>query len=341
MKKAFLTILSFLLCASTFATSRRVNNNPGVVTVPGLVYATFQTAFNEAAAGDTLYLEPSLTAYIPVISFNKKLTVIGDGYQKGSNNGLISPLSISLNESILQGNFTIEIGAENSTFIGVYFKSSQLVFTAANIRIKRCRSSGTNAISFIINSASNIIEQCYFEREGGGHSDISGNGSGNIFKNNIFSDIFGSQQNPIVDQCILGGVSNVLNGIFSNCIVWTNSYNAGTNSVFNNSIKIDTPFGTPGNNNIENAALADIFIPGSDSDNDPFDSLIDKDFRLKSGSIALLMGTSGQNIGPFGGTEPYRLSGQAPVPIITNFFLSTTGSTSSGLIGSITIQTNN
>lgn len=339
--KHLLTITLLFCVFLANATIRRVNNNPGVVLVAGLVYDNFPNAFNESLSGDTIYIEPSVNFYSTVPSFDKKLTVIGDGYQKGSNNGLISPLSFSLNESILQGNFSIAPGAENSIFIGINFKNINVTVTANNIQLKRCVFSGSNAHCLVLNSSNNLVEQCYFSLEGGGHSDIGGNGNGNIFRNNIFTDIFNGQQNPIVDQCILGGVAGIVNGVFTNCIVGTNNYNVGTNNTFSNSIKINAPFGTPGNNNIENASVDDIFILGFNGNRNPFDASIDKDFRLKTGSIAIAAGTSGQDIGPFGGTQPYRLSGQPPVPIITNFFLSTTGSTSSGLTGSITIKSNN
>ena len=339
--KYALTILLLITFSVSNATIRRVNNNSGVTPVDGLVYADFISAFNDAANGDTIYIEPSINHYTPPNPFNKRLTIIGDGYLKGTNATLQNPLSFSLNESILQGNFTIAAGAENTAFYGVHFRSSSITLTAGNILFKRCRLKGFNAQTLTINSSSNLIEQCYFDLDGGGHNDIAGNGSGNIFRNCIMTDVFRDQQNPIVDQCILGGVSNVVNGTFTNSIVGTNTYTVGTNSTFTNSIKIGATFGTPGNNNIENASVNDIFILGGDSDNDPFDTSIDRDFRLKVGSIAAAAGNTGQDIGPFGGSVPYRLSGMPPVPIISNFFLSSTGSTSSGLTGSITIQSNN
>lgn len=318
---------------SSFATIRRVNNNSGIIAVNGLVYTTLQAAINDAVNGDTLYIEPSTTAYSITSPLTKRIVFIGDGYQKGTNANLINPLSFSLNESIITGNFTIDNGAQNSAFIGMRL-NGDITVNASNILFKRCSftPSGSGG-NLVLNSSSNIVEQCFFNLNGGGHGDINGSGSGNIFRNSIIQDVMFNQVNPLVDQCTLGGVHSIVNGTFTNCIVGTNTFSPGTNNNFSFSIKIGGTFGTPGSNNIENAAIADIYINASPT--------LDKDYRLKSGSIASGAGNTGQDIGPFGGTDPYRLSGQAGIPIIRNFFLSTTGSTASGLSGSITIQSNN
>ncbi|MFC3809282.1 hypothetical protein [Lacihabitans lacunae] len=333
MKKLFFTLIAFGFYANAFATIRRVNNNPGIVTVNNLVYTSLDVAINDASNGDTLYVEPSTTSYPLTGPLVKRIVFIGDGYQKGTNANLISPLSFSLNESIISGSFSINSGASNSVFLSLRFNGDITVNTP-NVLFKRCfftplGSSG----NLVLNSSSNIVEQCFFSLNGGGHGDINGNGSSNIFKNCIIQDIMFNQINPLVDQCFLGGVQSIVNGTFTNSIVGTNNYNVGTNSTFSFSIKIAGVFGTPGSNNIENAVLANIFESSS--------PLLDKDYRLKVGSPAIGTGNTGQNIGPFGGTDPYRLSGQAGIPVIKNFFLSTIGSTTSGLSGSITIQSNN
>ncbi|UBM58361.1 hypothetical protein LAG90_16275 [Marinilongibacter aquaticus] len=336
-----ISIILLLLAFSTAqATIRRVNNNAGIELVSGLVYSSFDAAYADAVNGDTLYIEPSVTNYTVGNPLTKRLVVIGDAYQKGPNNSLQSPLSFSLNESVLANNFSVDSGAENSAFYGIRFFHIVTV-NCQNVLFKRCSFTGSNAQSLNINGSANLVEQCYFHLGGGGHSDISGTGSGNIFRNCIFSDIFLNQKNPIVDQCILGGVQNVVNGTFSNCIVGTNTYSPGTNSTFTNCLKIGAAFNAPGSNNIENAAFADVFISGTDNNGNPFDSQFDKEFRLKAASLAENVGTSGQDLGPFDGADPYRLSGQPPVPVITNFYLETTGSSSSGINGSITIQANN
>ncbi|MCP9756835.1 hypothetical protein EGI26_16845 [Lacihabitans sp. CCS-44] len=333
MKQKLTLLLVFLSISSSFATLRRVNNNVGIVPVATLVYTTLDAAIADAVNGDTIYVEPSTTSYSMGSVLIKRLIFIGDGYQKGSNANLISPLSFSLNESIITANFAINTGAENSAFIGMRL-NGDITVNASNILFKRCSFTPSNSGgNLVLNSSSNIVEQCFFSLNGGGHGDINGSGSGNIFRNCIIQDIMFNQVNPLVDQCFLGGVQTIVNGTFTNCIVGTNNYSVGTNSTFSFSIKIGAVFGTPGSNNIENAVLSDVFESSSPT--------FDKNYRLKVGSSAIGTGNTGQNIGPFGGADPYRLSGQAGIPTIRNFFLSTTGSTASGLSGSITVQSNN
>ena len=334
MKKTVFTLIALLILLNSFATIRRVNNNSGIIAVTNLVYTSLDVAIGDASNGDTLYIEPSTTSYPLTGPLVKRIVFIGDGYQKGTNANLISPLSFSLNESVISTNFSINTGAANSAFLGLRI-NGEITVNTPNILFKRCSfnsfSSGGN---LFLNSSANIVEQCFFNLGGFGHVDINGNGSGNIFKNCIMQDAMISQVNPLVDQCFLGGVQGIVNGTFTNCIVGINNvYSVGTNSTFSFSIRIGSVFGTPGSNNIENAVLANIFESSNPT--------LDKDYRLKVGSPAIGIGTTGQNIGPFGGTDPYRLSGQAGIPIVRNFFLSTTGSTASGLSGSITIQSNN
>lgn len=333
MKTLSTLVLVFLTVSTSFGTIRRANNNPEIIAVNGLVYTTLNAAISDATIGDTIYVEPSTISYTIGSPLTKRLVFIGDGYQKGSNANLINPLSFSLNESQITSTFSINAGAENSVFIGMRLNGDVTV-NASNILFKRCSFTPAGSSgNLVLNSSSNIVEQCFFSQNGGGHGDINGSGSGNIFRNCILQDIMFNQVNPLVDQCFLGGISGIVNGTFTNCIVGTNSYNAGINSTFNFSIKIGSVFGTPGSNNIENAVLADIFESSNPT--------LDKNYRLKVGSPAIGTGNAGQNIGAFGGTNPYRLSGQANIPIVRNFFLSTTGSTASGLSGSITIQSNN
>jgi hypothetical protein len=336
MKKSFLTFIAFWACFSSLATIRRVNNNAGLISVSGLVYTTLIAAIDEAIAGDTLYVEPSSTSYIMASILSKRLIIIGDGYQKGSNANLTSPLSYNLNESVISGlsSLSINAGAENSIFIGLVLNNS-ITVNSNNILFKRCSFlSGGFSNNLSLNGSSIIVEQCFFSANGSGHGDILGSGTGNILRNCIIQDVIYSQVNLLVDQCIVGGVNNTLNSVFTNSIIGSNNHNGGTNSTFNFCIRTGGTFGSStGNNNIENANPADIFESNSPT--------LDKNYRLKVASAAIGAGNAGQDIGAFGGTEPYRLSGQASIPIVRNFFLSTTGSTASGLSGSITIQSNN
>lgn len=255
---------------------------------------------------------------------------------------MVSPLpQITLESKVLGfesagggGFLKVKVGAENSVFIGLSFQNAVLV-ECGNVLIERCTWIPNVAIT--LNSNNNILRKCFTKQFGSTHGAVKGTGQNNLVENCILGDGLENLVNPIVSHCFIDEINNVSNGVFTNCIV--NSTISGTNNIFLNCLRIATTFPTPAiNNNIENIALGDIFVVTNPmSGNGAFD----KDYRLKVGSPAIGTGTGGTEIGPFGGSAPYRLSGQAPIPIITNFFLSTTGSTSSGLTGSVTFQSNN
>jgi hypothetical protein len=345
MKNILFLFLIFLNFQS-FAKIRRVSNNVGVVAVPNLVYVNtsststsnaFAQAYNDASNGDTLYLEPSTLFYSTGNGIEKQLVIIGNGYRISDNSNLVSPLPQNLLSSLIRG-FTsgggptvdIKPGAEGSVFLGLEFISTLNVNTNS-ILIERCLFSGNTPLT--INSNNNIVKQTHIT-----NFNLSGTGQNNTYTNCIFSSV--SSINSVFDNCTIESISNTSSCVFTNCIV-INSINNNANT-FSHSLKIGGTFPTSGiNNNVENVTLSDVFT--SPNPLNPGDGLrnFDKNFRLKVGSPANGIGIAGTNVGAFGGSNPYRLSGEPAIPIITNFFLSTTGSTASGLSGSITIQSNN
>lgn len=342
MRKVIFTLIALFLVLNSYATIRRLNNNPGVVLVPNLVYADLVTAINEASSGDTIYVEPSITAYaIDPNTFNltKKLIFIGNGYNIGNNAALITPLPFQTSESTIgngTGNLNLNSGAANCEFYGITFSLGSCQVNVSNVKFDRCKFNS----SVFINSSNNIVQRSFF-----GTINISVGGTNtslnNIFTNCIIQTVFG-QFAGLFDRCYINSINNfgpfIENCVFANSIINIFSSNPSLTNTFTNCLKIGGTFPNAGiNNNIENVSLNNVFIVA----NPVISPVLDRNFRLSLTSPALATGISGTDIGPFGGPNPYRLSGQPPVPVITNFFLSTTGSTSSGLSGSITIQANN
>lgn len=331
MKNLLIIIFAFSF-VSTNATIRRVNNNTGIVPVAGLVYVSLGAALADAINDDTLYIEPSPVSYGNV-TLSKRVTIIGNGFEVGKNLAEFSPLPYNLNLSKLD-NFTFLAGSENSQIIGLRLANNANV-NANGVQIKRCMFDADLGFG----AANILVDQCFF----GFLASIFSGGTNNVVKNCILGENIQTVDNVLFDQCYINSFhsSFVTNCTFTNCIIKDIPANCPLTNSFSFCIKIGTgtTFPTPGiNNNLEGIPMEDLFV-----DTDPMTPtpIKEKDFRLKSGSPAIGSGTAGQDIGPFGGATPYRLSGQPPIPIITNFFLSTTGSTTSGLTGSITIQSNN
>lgn len=345
--KNLLTLLILVTSLSSYGTVRRVTNNIGTTPVPGLVYVNSLTngssnAFNQvlvdAVDGDTIYIEPSTLTYgNPQIS--KRLVIIGNGYEIGQNTSLISPLPQNVLESLF-GNFSFSAGSQQSQIIGLRFTSNVNINTN-EIRIKRCAFDADLAFG----SANCIIEECFFGHNGS----IFSGGVNNIVRNCIIGEFIQSVNSVLFDQCYINSFSSsfVTNCTFTNCIINTIPANCPLTNTFSFCIKIGsgTTFPVPGiNNNIEGVEMSELFVvPNPYPGSSPF-TIRERNFRLRTetpASPATGAGNNGQDIGPFGGSNPYRLSGQAPVPVVTNFFLSSTGSTVTGLNGSITIQSNN
>ncbi|KPM47405.1 hypothetical protein AFM12_14730 [Jiulongibacter sediminis] len=261
---------------------------------------------------------------------------IGNGYRVNENQSLTSPLPFDVKKSRIGATFILAAGSEGSTFRSLSFGPVGIIAQAGNLLFSRCSFEASANLS--LSSQNNILEQCFAFVQ----ASISQVGGNNIFRNCTWAGTIQSQNNGLFDQCYIGSLSGITNGVITNSIIKTIS-NVGTTNGFSFCIKLidgnANTFPTPGiNNNIENQAIADVFVQNPNIAN--FDTF-DKSFRSTATSPALGSGSSGQDIGPFGGSNPYRLSGQPNVPIITNFYLETTGSTASGIAGSITIQSNN
>ena len=339
MNKA-LTLLMIVSFTVANATIRRANNNAGVTLVPNLVYANLTTAISEAAIGDTIYIEPSLTFYSFPTTLSKRLTFIGNGYQIGDNLSLVNPLPYQTSDSLIGNggiNISLNSGSENSFFIGLSFYTNSFnVNNISSITFKRCIFKS----SITISGPNNLFDQCFIS---GITASLGGDSKAqnNIFKNSIIQTLYG-QNAAIFDNCYIGSINNfspvIENCVFTNSIINIFSGTPSFTNTFTNCLKIGTTFPVSGiNNNIENVVLSTVFIVSNPSTG----TILDKNYRLSVGSPAIGTGIGGVNMGPFGGVNTYRLSGQSPIPIVTNFYMSTTGSTSSGLTGSITIQSNN
>src|SRR5690348_3604854 len=97
MKQYVLTsILALSLALNSFATVITVDNNANS---PGQ-YSGLQTAINSAAPGDTLYVSGSVTSYGNV-TINRRLTVIGTGYNPLKQMPLVSTVGTITLDSVL------------------------------------------------------------------------------------------------------------------------------------------------------------------------------------------------------------------------------------------------
>jgi hypothetical protein len=98
-----------------------------------------------------------------------------------------------------------------------------------------------------------------------------------------------------------GKISILKNGITA---IPTNGNSVASNNVCTVNCGI-------GSNNISNAIWSNLFIDASPN--------TDEKFRLSATSMAIGAGVGGIDAGAYGGSDPYRISGLAPIPQITSY----------------------
>src|SRR6266581_2334469 len=95
MKTLLSTLLIAFAAGNSFATVTTVSNNANS---PGQ-YANLQTAIDNAADGDTLYVHGSPTSY-GTINLNRSLTLIGTGYNPQKDIPLVSVIATLYLDSV-------------------------------------------------------------------------------------------------------------------------------------------------------------------------------------------------------------------------------------------------
>ncbi|MFT3750293.1 MAG: hypothetical protein QM768_18395 [Agriterribacter sp.] len=317
MKKVIYTLV--IIAVSTLnadAKIWRVNNNAGVVAD----FNNIAAAVTAAAAGDTIYIEGSATAY-GGSGLAKKLTFIGTGYfLSGANSN--TDLQANPNPASV-GYFGLDSAASGSVFIGLAGLSlnnaNAAGFGADNITISRCILNGINI--YWTPQAGTIadnwnINKCYVGNIAGNIGAAQNwNISNNIFTNYLDLSNTGNNNNVVRNNVFRNSVA-MYSGYFANNII---SYNISfINVVVKNNVGIGNPSGfstyVGANGNISGYTDAQVFqgISGNSTDGQ---------WRLATGSPAIAAGltvgaVTTPDAGAFGGPDPYKLSGIANIPTI-------------------------
>lgn len=330
-----LTILAFLSSTLSAQTVYRVNNNPNLSNnsaTPPNSFTTISAAISAASNGDIIYIEPSSSDY-GGINLTKSLTFIGNGYLlDGSNNGNDN-LQENINNSSL-GTITLNAGSEGSSFIGLsvhvfYFNS---IGITTDIKIEKCIITNPSfALYALTNSTTNniTVRKCYFP---------------SFSATNIFDGSSYTVNNLTIENCIFNGIAEVrpssssTNLIFRNntaqrlngtgLYVANNIFTSTSNSSFNtcvirnNIFVANQPDVTVGplsinGNNLIGQTLTDVIV--NSGSNDGKFQLVASTSPAINGGVDI--GGIKPDCGPFGGPDPYVLSGIPDIPSIYEFSL--------------------
>ena len=344
MKKSF-SILLFALVVSVGSDAAlwRVNNITGV----NANFTTVTAAVTAASAGDTIYVEPSPTNYGGA-TLNKKLTIIGNGYFNSTGFYTYNAgLQAKMMSSALNG-VTFGVGSEFSTLMGCHITGT-VSTVVSNVTIKRNLIDGyiylgnLQGSSYVnvsnIDVRQNVIGQGLISSQFSTNSGAVGMTNVNI-QNNIISTYFYMQfQLPVgISGFIMNNTFyspyynvDVYNFQVNNNIMIGGNFTANNNVFFNN-VATNTTFGNANGNqqNISTIALFTNYGTGA----------ADTSYVLNPSGPGIGTGFGGANVGPFGGPDPYKLSGIPPVPTIYLFSAPATTTTST-LPVTISTRSNN
>jgi hypothetical protein len=342
MKRTILFLVLGILVLNVQAKIWRVNNT----SIISADYSNFQIALDNTPAGDTLYVEGSVTPYTnstnTAFSINKKLTIVGPGYFLEKNDTTLylkNSAELDLQLNILSGAAGTKIEGMKFNY-NVFVGASNVTITRNWINYLYLATDGTNAIetthttvngNFVTSSI--FISQSNMQAKTSANSIISNNivmgtivGCGNntfITNNTVKSEearqfsFNGGSYNPTCNKCAIG----VLNSVIQN--------NIGTVITF-----LDKSVST-GNTVLNNISYASTAFLGIGSDN------IDRYYMTKPNGPAYKTGTNGDDCGAFGGSDPYVLSGLPAIPHIYDMIAPVSGSANSGLVVKLKVKTQN
>jgi hypothetical protein len=342
MKKITPLVIVIVVLFSSLQSSAkiwRVNNNPsldGDVLQASTLFDNTNNATNpEAAAGDSVYFEPSATTYNGFDVNKANIVILGYGYFLGSNPGS----QANANNSRVNDIF-FQVGSTGSSVSGMEVVSSGIFIYTSNITTTRCKtqnmylSNQTNAtgiridkcyivgslsesgVAAAVTSVTIAVENCIF----------SGIGDGNFITGvNVSNKIRGLFRNNVMNYCsqFYGFNFYIANNIFTYATSFGTVSNSG-NNVFRNNL-----FGWPitqsqyaqvGGNTAPNSGnvfavnMANVFNGVPDNvynGTTVFNNYIligaftpESRYELKAGSTALLAGESGTTFGAATVTTP-------------------------------------
>lgn len=314
MKKMIVFSTALFLSILSNATIHYVNNTPG----QDADFTSLPAAITAATAGDTIYVQPSLTSYGD-ITINKQLFIIGAGHK---------PEFSAYSSTV--GGITFVSGSD-----GTFLKSlkSAGIFgamwnTSNNVVVSGCLVIAQNPTSFNQGTWNNwTFEGNIFSSQTNGIN-LGSFGSNMIFRNNIFHTFAGSN---IVGYCQPGYLFE--NNIFmctdnsnfnaalsnSNGVILRNNIFYTTTSTGNN-VANGCSSCTWENNVTYNPNLEFTDLPGTgnlDNTNPDFVSVpllniafdYSKDYHLNPTSPLVNAATDGGDIGIYGGIYNFRKEG--------------------------------
>lgn len=333
------TILAFFLIGglfNAFAAKYRVNNTPG--TSPA--FTDLQVAINTVLTGDTLIVEHSDTGYGSV-TIGKDISLYGTGYFLADNPNNHKDLRIAKVSGV-----TFSALAAGAVFSG-FEVTGTITVDASSISIDRCRITGTLVVGSAGGVSNVYIRQCFIEADEAVLVDLVnainfkiGNcllkndnllntdyiirhtsGSGVVLNNVFYGFPRSTFQNSTVQNNYFRDAIIDIPGSSGNTV----NYNAANGAMLNG-------FGDPTNLNL---SLLPFYMANQDSVFS-FNQTLSRDGRYDLNpswptNPLRTSGFGGSEIGMYGGSYSYVLSGLPPIPSIYDYISAPQGTPNTGL----------
>lgn len=352
--------LMLLIPLASLATIHRVNNTPeaGIGTFLSLNSALAAASF---AVVDTILIESSdLTYDVGGVTIDRAVRIYGTGYFLEDNPNTQADTRHATFDTI-----TFASGSESSSLAGITTETIRV--TVDQIRILRCNITEWIGIGTNGSVANCMVYQCFIQ--GASDSLISViNCSNFIFRNNLINaendaceHIMNVHEGSgiVLNNIFKGGSTDPLtsNIILKNTTVQNNqfgqyaTFNTGTSSnvTANNCISEDdflNSYGGGANNHvveiltvegysIDSMNCHSVMVGVSRDGEYQINSIWTDTSHLGNPNPAYNGGVDGTHIGVMGGTDPYVLSGMPPVPSVTGYTGSASGTVSGGSSASV------
>ncbi len=315
--------VSLFLPLPLLAATWRVNNTPGSLAD----HASIQAAIDAAASGDTVLVEGSVTTYAGFTLRDKRLTIIGPGYRLGANLGTpVGKLGAVIAGSDVMIHNTSSTPApagdsvQGSLILGLELRSRLSVMESAQgITISRCYFEGNLSVF----GPMATVSQCYFAPMASPEFGASGLRMENCL---LLGSVrlqspapsptdfyFGHNLLPSLPSLPTGAVMTLDNNLFRSAMTTMPAGVVARNNLFYGPL----PANLVGTGNLAYTSHL-VVMPHYDSTVASFDSRYELAPSVATGPVnpALHGGVDGTHIGPFGGANPYILSGVPPLPTI-------------------------
>jgi hypothetical protein len=312
----FLAVFVILLSGNlAFSKILTVSNNNNI----SAQYTSVSAAVTAAAAGDTIYIHGSKTAYGDV-TISKRLVIMGPGYVPSNPTDLTVKLGTLTLDSVISVS-----GVSGSYISGLYmdyfnfsshYPSGTIV---SNFTFKR------NQVGsyFYLGYSANVFHNCNILENLIYYLNVNtvnfATSTNIVIKNNIIYSIQGTCGSSTFTNNVLYNIPTFSATTVSNCIfVSPVTTNGSINTTFNNNLFSSTITFTPGTGNTYNSSINNVdpkFAGGLATS-----YLSISNYQLGAGSAGITAGTDGKDLGVYGGTS-FVWGGSPAVPEVYLFQL--------------------